>query len=290
MVETETCLKVKCLRSDNGRQYIDGGFSEYCAAQGIRMEKTIPGTPQQNGVTERMNRTLNEHVRSMRLHAGLPKTFQANAVSTAAYLINRELLVPMEFRLPEEVWSGKEVKFSHLKVFGCVFYVHADSGAHGKLDAKSKICFFIGYDDEKFGYRFWDEQNRKIIRSRNVIFNEQVMYKDKLTVVSDVTEINQKKFEFVNLDGLTESTVQKMGEEDKENVNSQIDQSTSVAEVRRSSRNIRPPHCYSPTLNYLLLTDGGEIECYDEALQDDNSSKWELAMKDEMDSLLGNQT
>ena len=45
MVETETGLKVKCLRSDNGGEYIDGGFSEYCAAQGIRMEKTIPGTP-----------------------------------------------------------------------------------------------------------------------------------------------------------------------------------------------------------------------------------------------------
>ena len=88
MVETETCLKVKCLRSDNGRQYIDGGFSEYCAAQGIRMEKTIPGTPQQNGVAERMNRTRNEHAWSTRLHAGLPKTFQANAISTVAYLIN----------------------------------------------------------------------------------------------------------------------------------------------------------------------------------------------------------
>ena len=82
MVETETGLKVKCLRSDNG-----GGFSEYCAAQGIRMEKIILGTPQQNGVAERMNRTLNEHARSMRLHAGLPKTFWADAVSTVAYLI-----------------------------------------------------------------------------------------------------------------------------------------------------------------------------------------------------------
>ncbi|RVW98316.1 Retrovirus-related Pol polyprotein from transposon TNT 1-94 [Vitis vinifera] len=46
MVEIETGLKVKCLRSDNGEEYIDGGFSEYYAAQGIRMEKTIPGTPQ----------------------------------------------------------------------------------------------------------------------------------------------------------------------------------------------------------------------------------------------------
>ena len=70
----------------------------------------------------------------------------------------------MEFRLPEEVWSGKEVKFSHLKVFGCISYVHIDFDARSKLDTKSKICFFIGYGDEKFGYRFWDEQNKKIIR------------------------------------------------------------------------------------------------------------------------------
>ena len=54
MVETETGLKVKCLKSDNRGEYINRGFSEYCAAQGIRMEKTILGTPQQNGVAERM--------------------------------------------------------------------------------------------------------------------------------------------------------------------------------------------------------------------------------------------
>ena len=75
MVEIETCLKVKCLRSNNGGEYIDRGCSEYCAAQGIRIEKTIPRTPQQNGVAECINRTLNERARSMRLHAGLPKTF-----------------------------------------------------------------------------------------------------------------------------------------------------------------------------------------------------------------------
>ena len=75
MIERETNLKVKCLRSDNGGKYIDGEFSEYCAAHGIRIEKTILGTPQQNGVVEHMNRTLNERAKSMRLHAGLSKTF-----------------------------------------------------------------------------------------------------------------------------------------------------------------------------------------------------------------------
>ena len=70
-----------------------------------------------------------------------------------------------------------------------------------------KYIFFIDYGDEKFGYRFWDEQNGKIIKSINVIFNEQVMYKDRSTVISDVAEIDQKKSEFVNLDELTESIV-----------------------------------------------------------------------------------
>ena len=50
--------------------------------------RTIPRTPQQNGVAKHMNRTLKECARSMRLHAGLPKTLWADAISTAAYLIN----------------------------------------------------------------------------------------------------------------------------------------------------------------------------------------------------------
>ena len=41
----------------------------------------------------------------------------------------------MEFRIPKEVWSSKKVKFSHLKVFGCVSYVHIGSNARSKLDA-----------------------------------------------------------------------------------------------------------------------------------------------------------
>ena len=123
-------------------------------AHGIRMEKTILRTPQQNDVAECMNRTLNKRARSMRLHTGLPKTSWADVISTAAYLINCGPSVPMESKLPKEIWSNKEVNFSHLKVFCCVSYVHIDSVARGKLDAKSKICFFISYGDEKFGYRF----------------------------------------------------------------------------------------------------------------------------------------
>ena len=49
------------MSSNNGKEYIDEGFKKYYVVNGIRMEKTIPRTPQENGVAERMNRTINEH-------------------------------------------------------------------------------------------------------------------------------------------------------------------------------------------------------------------------------------
>uniref|UniRef100_A0A803LDU0 Retrovirus-related Pol polyprotein from transposon TNT 1-94-like beta-barrel domain-containing protein n=1 Tax=Chenopodium quinoa TaxID=63459 RepID=A0A803LDU0_CHEQI len=51
--------------------------------------------------------------------------------------------------------------------------------------------------------------------------------------------------------------------------------------VRRSSRPIKPPNRYSPSLHYLLLTDSGEPECYQEAMGMGDTLKWEQAMEDE---------
>ena len=67
-----------------------------------------------------MNRTLNKRARSMRLHAGLPQMFWAEAVNTATHLINRGSSTPLNFKLLEEVESDKEIDLSYLKVFGCV--------------------------------------------------------------------------------------------------------------------------------------------------------------------------
>ena len=60
--------------------------------------------------------------------------------------------------------------------------------------------------------------------------------------------------------------------------------------IRRSSRSIKAPDRYSPSLHYLLLTDEGEPESFDEALQVEDSIKWEQAMDDEMRSLEKNDT
>ena len=88
MVENETDFKVKTLQLDNGGEYVNSDFQRYCDENGIKMRRKVLKNPQQNGVAKRMNRTLKEWARSMRLHVGLPQMFWAEAVNTAAHLIN----------------------------------------------------------------------------------------------------------------------------------------------------------------------------------------------------------
>ncbi|KAG6741363.1 hypothetical protein POTOM_054597 [Populus tomentosa] len=223
----------------------------------------------------------------MRLHSGLPQTFWVDAVHTAVYLINRGPSVSLEFRLPEEVWRGKEVQLSHLKVFGRVSYIHIDSDARNKLDAKSKKCFFIGYGDEEFEFRFWDDQNRKIIRSRNMIFNEKVLYKDRLNVEIDManSDTNPQRSEFIRLEGLPNVTKQNNNKESLQedlstSVPTTIQEDAEPSEptiyVHRSSGTVKPPQRFTLLLNYILLTDGGESLTYEESLQDGNSMVQEV--------------
>ena len=72
MVENETGKKLKCFKSDNGGEYYSHEFEDYFSTNGIRRQKIVPRTPQENGVVEHINRTIMECARSMRLHVGLP--------------------------------------------------------------------------------------------------------------------------------------------------------------------------------------------------------------------------
>ena len=67
---------------------------------------------------------------------------------------------------------GKNVKYDHLRVFVCKDFVHISKDERSKLDAKSKQCIFIGYEQDEFGYRLYDHVGKKLIRSHNVVFME----------------------------------------------------------------------------------------------------------------------
>ena len=75
LVENQTGNRVKVLRTDNGLEYLDNEFNEFCKDNGIVRHKTVRLTPQQNGLAERMNRTILERVRCMLSNAKLSKVF-----------------------------------------------------------------------------------------------------------------------------------------------------------------------------------------------------------------------
>ena len=89
-ITTNDCgQRIETLRTDNGGEYLSTEFKAYLKSKGIRHELTVPHSPEQNGVAERMNRTLMESARSMIAHAGLPNRYWAEAVATVAYVRNR---------------------------------------------------------------------------------------------------------------------------------------------------------------------------------------------------------
>ena len=147
-VERETGRQMKCVRSDNGGEYI-GPFDQYCINHGIRHEKTVKKTPQQNGVAERMNRTILERARCLLPHSKLPRSFWGKAMRTAVDLINLSPSVPLNGDVPEKVWTRKEVSYDHLRVFGCRAFVHIPKDERSKLDPKAKQCIFLGYGHEE---------------------------------------------------------------------------------------------------------------------------------------------
>ena len=93
-------------------------------------------------------------------------------------LINFSPLVPLKSDVPKRVWTRKDVSYDLLRMFGCKTFVHIPKEEMSKLDVKAKPCIFFRYGHEELGYRLWDSESRKIIRSRDVVFLEYQLVND----------------------------------------------------------------------------------------------------------------
>ena len=124
LVENSCGRKLKNFRTDNGGEYTSTEFTKYLKEEGVHHELTIPKTPQQNGIAERLNRTLVETVHSMLSDSKLPKRFWAKALSTAVYLHNRSPTRAVQKMTPFEAWTKEKPDVGHLKVFGSLCYSH----------------------------------------------------------------------------------------------------------------------------------------------------------------------
>ncbi|KMQ86250.1 retrovirus-related pol polyprotein from transposon tnt 1-94 [Lasius niger] len=102
LVSTQHGEAIKCLQSDNGREYVNQDFDQLLRKHGILRRLTAPYNPEQNGVAERRNRTLMEMARCLLIQSELPPTFWAKALNTANYIRNRSPTSKLKGRTPYE--------------------------------------------------------------------------------------------------------------------------------------------------------------------------------------------
>eukprot|EP00253_Pinus_taeda_P009922 PITA_09922 len=173
LVENQSGLHIKVLRTDRGGEYISKEFLRFCRENGIHKQFTARYTPQQNGVAERKNRTIMDMARSMLKAKHLPNDYWAEAVNCAVYILNRCRTKAVMNRVPAEAWSGRKQGVTHMRVFGCVAYAHIPDQLRRKLDSKGEKCLFIGYNEESKAYRLYIPSTKKFFISRDVQFIEE---------------------------------------------------------------------------------------------------------------------
>jgi len=271
LVENLYETKVKIIRSDNGGEYTSAEFESFLLNEGIVHEKTIPRTPEQNGVAERKNRTIFEAVRSMLSQSGLPKSFWGEAVSTANYVINRSPSAALSNITPYEALNKRKPNVGHFRVFGCVTYSHIPDEMRRKLDFKSKRCVFVGYGNTTKGYRLYDFVAKRVFYSRNLFFDESQFLKF------------EKEHESLDINANGDSVIQFSLPDDTCDSAEPVD-----VNIRRSTRVRREPDRYGEWL-YTCNSDSVDPKTIKEALARTDSSEWQMAMQKEFDAITNNK-
>lgn len=302
LVEKSSGKQIKTLRTDNGGEYTSTEFTSYLLKEGIKHELTAPHTPQQNGVAERLNRTLVEGVRTMLADSKLPKKFWAEALSTKVYLWNRSPTKALEEITPHEAWSGNKPDVSFLRVFGCRAYAHKPRVERSKLDSKTRRCVLLGYGTDRKCYRLYDLERMKVIHSRDVILDENTVsgIQNDGESVNKYVELEvekgadtQKETELdVEAETSTESVVIPIPtdiqpEEEQPEESQTVTPNPSECGLRRSSRSKQKPERYSHNMT-LCSSEQQDPTTVDEARSSPENLKWIEAMSTEMDSLRSN--
>lgn len=168
-----TGRKIKAMRSDGGGEYISIEYSDHLESNGIQKQLTVPHTPHQNGVVERMNRTSKNLMRAMLLHKNVSKEFLADAVVTAASIRNRVTSrgIPGN-STPYNLWHNKKPNIAHLRVFRSKWWYNHNRPGRRALDSRSSEALITGYALNQKGYKLSDDRKLQVGVSCDVVFSE----------------------------------------------------------------------------------------------------------------------
>ena len=150
--------KPKAFQADNSSEYVSNNLVNWCESKGINLQYTAPHSPEQNGIAERMNRTLVELVQAMSIAQNIPSNLWPEATKHAAYLRNQTHTWALDTLSPLEAWCGERPNISHLHEFGAPVWVLVEGQNISKLDPKSEQHTFVGFEDGPKAMRYFNKQ------------------------------------------------------------------------------------------------------------------------------------
>ena len=177
-LELESDTKMKSLRTDGGGEYVSAEWKAFADEQGFIHQLTAPYSPQQNGIIERLNRTLLEKMRCLLLWSQLPKSFWDVALLHSNWLRNRTPTSALQGGIPMVAWSNKETNFKKVHTFGClVQYLkvgHDKDKKGNKFATKTAYGIFLGMPKHQAGYLIWDPTRTDILVRDDVKFYDDI--------------------------------------------------------------------------------------------------------------------
>lgn len=304
LAETKTTGHViKELLSDNGGEFDNKQVKEILQREGIIQRLIMPYTPQQNGCSERENRTVVETARTiMHAYGNITQNLLAEMINSASYILNRTGPSNISGKSPYELWYSKKPGIKHLRIIGSTCYAHIPKQRRKKMDRKAVKGILLGYDHNE-GYRILNEEN-KLIRSLDVIFKEKTLIQKKevgFPVNADLPDQELQDSE-LQTEEQVEVDTQSIEEEEESEEETQEDIELTGEPENNLQKNIetigrqlldrstiKRPEKFKDYIAYVS-TDFREPETYIEAIKSDQQDERKEAMDREIKALQENQT
>ncbi|CAI7856391.1 unnamed protein product [Closterium sp. NIES-54] len=276
-------LSLSSYLNNNGGEFIGADF-EAVLKKGIQHQLTVPYNPQQNGVAERFNRTLQKGARTLLGRAGLPDPFWVTALRQVALVKNRLLATVGDKQwVPYTKWYGSAPAVNMLRAYGCVVVFHVPKEKRGKLEASGRWGIHLGLAKDHKGWLIWDLTSQQLTVSRDVKFLESLYYKEwkqqqqKLPTTPLIIEADevQRPSRQVQVT-VSEEEISGVTEDGGE---PEVVRAGSVAEQCDEDK---IAHCYWAAVP--------EPKTLAEALSGPDAENWKQSVKEEYDSLLENET
>lgn len=301
--ENETGNRIKIFRTDNGTEFVNNEVLEMFQAKGIVHQTSVTFTPEQNGRAERENRILVEAARSMLFAKNLSTNLWAEAINTAAYVINRTGKSSVDGKTPYELWSNKTFDINNLKVFGTPVYVHIPKEKRRKWDPKGEKGILVGYGETTKGYRVFFPHMNTVETKRDMIFvKENKKQEPESTTVpcvyNQVEEFNpddaekedaEDRAQVVEEDDNTLNTLESDPEGSLyEPSDSSEGENSENPPINHENKRVRKQTQFF-TCNNVLVEDC-EPKSYEEAMRSPEASEWKKAIQRELQTLKENNT